>query len=240
MKDNISNKFSELDSESTQILSQVTISDLGTEYIDNSKFIQWKIKAENLLHNVFGSDSSIFKNFTEEKNKKSFGNQFKLESLNAVILAAKYQYENSTLNKANSGDRVFIGHGRSHMWRELKDYINDNLKLPWDEFNRTPVAGLPTIARLSEMLNNAGIAFLVMTAEDEQQNGSVNARMNVVHEIGLFQGKLGFEKAIVLLEEGCSEFSNINGLGQIRFPKDNISAVFHLIREVLERENMLR
>ena len=32
---------------------------------------------------------------------------------------------------------------------------------------------------------------------------AVKARMNVIHEVGLFQGRLGFERAIVLLEEGC-------------------------------------
>jgi predicted nucleotide-binding protein len=47
--------------------------------------------------------------------------------------------------------------------------------------------------------------------------------MNVIHEVGLFQGRLGFKRAIVLLEEGCKEFSNIQGLGQIRYPKGNIS-----------------
>jgi hypothetical protein len=35
------------------------------------------------------------------------------------------------------------------------------------------------------------------------------------HEVGLFQGRLGFEKAIVLLEDGCEEFSNIKGLVQM-------------------------
>ena len=63
--------------------------------------------------------------------------------------------------------------------------------------------------------------------------------MNVVHEAGLFQGRLGFEKAIILLEDGCEEFSNINGLGQIRFPKENITAAFEEIRRVLERENLI-
>ena len=63
--------------------------------------------------------------------------------------------------------------------------------------------------------------------------------MNVVHEAGLFQERLGFTKAIVLLEEGCEEFSNIQGLGQIRFPKGNIAAAFEEIRRVLEREDLL-
>ena len=58
--------------------------------------------------------------------------------------------------------------------------------------------------------------------------------MNVIHEAGLFQGRLGFLKAIILLEQGCEEFSNIHGLGQIRFPKGNLSAKFQEIRELLE------
>lgn len=137
------------------------------------------------------------------------------------------------------GTNVFIGHGRATPWRDLKDFIQDRLELPWDEFNRVPIAGVTNIARLSEMLNEAAIAFLVMTAEDEQQDGTKHARMNVIHEAGLFQGRLGFSKAIVVLEEGCEEFSNIQGLGQIRFPAGNIKACFEEIRQVLEREGVL-
>ena len=63
--------------------------------------------------------------------------------------------------------------------------------------------------------------------------------MNVVHEAGLFQGRLGFTKAIILLEDGCQGFSNIEGLGQIRFPKGNIQSAFEEIRRVLEREGLI-
>ncbi|KHT15061.1 TIR domain-containing protein [Pectobacterium brasiliense] len=138
------------------------------------------------------------------------------------------------------GVNVFIGHGRSSMWRELKDFVQDKLRLPYDEFNRVPVAGVTNITRLAQMLDQACIAFLIMTAEDELADGNKQARMNVIHEVGLFQGRLGFERAIVLLEDGCEEFTNINGLGQIRFPKGNISAVFQDIREVLEREKIIQ
>lgn len=137
------------------------------------------------------------------------------------------------------GTNVFIGHGRSFVWRGLKDFIQDRMHLPWDEFNRVPVAGVTNIARLSQMLDESAIAFLIMTAEDEQEDGKQHARQNVIHEAGLFQGRLGFERAIILLENGCEQFSNIQGLGQIRFPKGNISAVFEEIRRVLEREGLV-
>jgi hypothetical protein len=137
------------------------------------------------------------------------------------------------------GTNIFIGHGGAGAWRDLKDFVQDRLRLPWDEFNRVPVAGVTNIARLSEMLDAAAIAFLVMTAEDERKDGVMQARMNVIHEAGLFQGRLGFSRAIVMLEDGCEEFSNISGLGQIRFVAGNISSAFEEVRRVLEREGLL-
>lgn len=140
---------------------------------------------------------------------------------------------------AKTDGKVFIGHGRSTVWRDLKDFLQDRLSLQWDEFNRETPAGHATKEHLEAMLDNAVFAFLVMTAEDEHADGTMQARANVIHEAGLFQGRLGFERAIILLEEGCSEFSNIIGLGQIRFPKNNIMAKSEEIRRVLEREKIL-
>jgi hypothetical protein len=122
-------------------------------------------------------------------------------------------------SKTQLGNNVFIGHGASSLWRELKDFLRDRLLLTVDEFTNVPIAGIATHDRLTELLDSAAFAFLVMTAEDDQPDGKKRARENVVHEAGLFQGRLGFKRAIVLLEEGCEEFSNIHGLGQIRFPK---------------------
>jgi predicted nucleotide-binding protein len=63
--------------------------------------------------------------------------------------------------------------------------------------------------------------------------------MDVIHEVGLFQGKLGFRKAIILLQDECEEFSNITGLGQIRFSAGNLKAKSEEIRQVLEREGIV-
>jgi predicted nucleotide-binding protein len=137
------------------------------------------------------------------------------------------------------GKRVFIGHGHSPVWRELKEFLSDRLGLQPDEFNRVSTAGTPTVTRLSEMLDQAAMGFLVLTADDEAADGTLQARMNVVHEAGLFQGRLGFKRAIILLEEGCTDFSNVHGLGHIPFPRANIRAAFEEIRRVLEREGLL-
>jgi predicted nucleotide-binding protein len=137
------------------------------------------------------------------------------------------------------GKKVFIGHGRSAVWRDLRDFVRDKLRLETDEYNAGPAAGYFTPERVKEMLDNAAFAFLVLTAEDEQGDGTMRARENVVHEAGLFQGRLGFRKAIVVLEEGCNPFSNIEGLTRMQFPKGNIRSIFQEAREILEREKLL-
>jgi predicted nucleotide-binding protein len=69
------------------------------------------------------------------------------------------------------------------------------------------------------MLDSVCFASLIMTGEDER-NGELHARENVIHEIGLFQGKLGLRREVILLEEGCKNFSNIYGLSYILFPRN--------------------
>lgn len=141
--------------------------------------------------------------------------------------------------RTDSASKIFIGHGRSQLWRALKDFIADRLGLEWEEFNREPAAGISTKERLQSMLESSCFAFLIMTAEEERPGGTAHARDNVVHEAGLFHGRLGFERAIILLEDGCSEFSNIHGLTHIPFPKDHIEASFEAVRRVLEREGIV-
>jgi len=144
-------------------------------------------------------------------------------------------------NVPKEGEQVvFIGHGRAREWLALQSFLESRLHLRCVEFNTESAAGVGTQERLSELLGQASFAFLVMTAEDEQADGSKRARENVVHEAGLFQGRLGFQKAIVVLEESCIEFSNIHGLGQIRFPNGKIELCFEEARKVLEREKIIK
>lgn len=160
----------------------------------------------------------------------------KIAERSATYLRQKYR--KVVPNKVSEG-KIFIGHGRSLLWRDLSQFLSDRLKLDWDEFNRESTAGISIKERLEAMLDQASFAFLLMTAEDEHVDNTLHARENVIHEVGLFQGRLTFKRAIVLLEEGCQEFSNIHGVGQIRFPKGNIRAAFEDIRLVLEREGFI-
>jgi len=170
----------------------------------------------------------------------------RLSSVAAQLLEGEdqgSQVSNKTLNSAQSNGIsppvVFFGHGRSEDWRVLKDHVVDRLGCKHEEYNREPTAGLSRKERLLVMLDRAKFAVLVMTAEDQMESGEWRARENVVHEVGLFQGKLTFERAIVVLQDGCNEFSNIAGLDQLRY-KHNILEVAHEIRDILVREQLIR
>jgi predicted nucleotide-binding protein len=63
------------------------------------------------------------------------------------------------------------------------------------------VCSVPNTERLEQMLDEAGFALLVLTAESERTDGVVLARQNVVHEAGLFQASV--PAARQLSEGGC-------------------------------------
>ncbi len=204
----------------------------------------WSGGFRSQLEKLYGSDHDITKSMAPALILDQVDARGELARRLRLLESFIAQIESSGIShfikSTVAGSRVFIGHGQSPVWRELKDFINDRLNLPWDEFNREAVAGFTTFERISAMLDSACFAFLIMTAEDQHADSTTHARQNVVHEVGLFQGRLGPKKAIILLEDGCKEFSNIVGMSQIRFPKGRISATFEEIRRVLEREGIVR
>jgi predicted nucleotide-binding protein len=131
---------------------------------------------------------------------------------------------------------VFIGHGRSAAWRDLKDHLHDKHGIPIEAYESGARAGHSIRDILEEMASKSAFAVLVLTAEDEQSDGSLRARQNVIHEAGLFQGRLGFARAILLLEDGVEEFSNVQGVQYINFSSSNIKETFGEVLATLRRE----
>lgn len=131
---------------------------------------------------------------------------------------------------------IFLGHGQSPLWRDLKDHLHEKHGYLVEAYEIGARAGHAIRDALQDMLAKSAFAFLVMTGEDEMAGGGTRARQNVVHEAGLFQGRLGFRRAIVLLEEGTEEFSNIHGIEQIRFSKGNIKETFGEVLATIRRE----
>ncbi len=131
---------------------------------------------------------------------------------------------------------VFIGHGRDALWRELKDHLQDKHGLKVEAYEIGARAGHAVRDVLERMLERSSFAVLVMTGEDETADGSRRARQNVIHETGLFQGRLGFTRAVVLVEAGTEMFSNMEGIEQIRFSQGNIKETFGEVLATIRRE----
>lgn len=159
-----------------------------------------------------------------------------VESVFAVFEAARENCKLPTPKRVISPPVVFIGHGRSGQWRDLKDHLQEKHEYKIEAYESGARAGHTIRDILEEMVTKSSFAVLVLTAEDEQPDGGYRARQNVIHEAGLFQGRLGFHRAIMLLEEGVEEFSNVHGVQYIRFSKGNIKETYGEVLATLRRE----
>jgi predicted nucleotide-binding protein len=131
---------------------------------------------------------------------------------------------------------VFVGHGNSLLWRDLKDHLQDKHGIKVVAYESGARAGHTVRDILEQLVDESSFAVLVMTADDAQADGSMHARQNVVHEVGLFQGRLGFARAVVLVETGTTVFSNMHGVQRIDFARGNIRETFGEVVATVRRE----
>lgn len=158
------------------------------------------------------------------------------EVIESIFLIFEKNIERSKISVESQPIKIFIGHGHDKQWRDLKDHLQDQHRFIVTAYEIGPRAGLSVIKVLESMLDESSMAFLILTGEDIDTDGEKHARENVVHEVGLFQGRLGFERAIVVLENEVLEFSNILGVNQIRFSKGNIRETFGDVVATIRRE----
>lgn len=139
---------------------------------------------------------------------------------------------------------IFIGHGgTSDDWKGIRDFLRDQLGYEVEYFESQSNAGYTVTERVLEMLDKADMAFLVMSAEDEQAptgaddlTPQLRARQNVIHEAGLFQGRLGWKRALLVVEHGVERFSNADGVTEIRYEPGRITQTFGDIAAAIKRE----
>jgi len=205
-------------------------------YDSREEFLVEYPKAERYTfsHIVQGNDFHIWGNGYVTVGVE-FPNRADIESIFQVF---EKNLDRSTIRVDSQPIKIFIGHGHNNQWRDLKDHLHEKHGFGVTAYEVGPRAGLSVKEVLESMLNESSFAFLVLTGEDIGTYGETHARENVVHEVGLFQGRLGFRRAIVLLEEGVHEFSNILGLNQIRFSKGNIRETFGDVLATIKRELM--
>lgn len=136
-------------------------------------------------------------------------------------------------------NNIFISHGHNELLKlKLKDFIVTRLKRTPVILSEQPSKGLTIVEKLENVSEQCSFAIVLMTKDDEQKDGGVRARQNVIHEIGFFQGKYGRRNVVLLAERGVEFFSNISGIVRIEFDAANFETVFEPLRIEIEESRI--
>ncbi|WP_051315003.1 TIR domain-containing protein [Algoriphagus terrigena] len=145
-----------------------------------------------------------------------------------------------TKKPSKGGGDIFIGHGRSRLWARVQLFLQDDFKLETLTFESESHTSESIVNILEGFLEKSSFAILMMTAEDETAEGKSRARQNVIHEACLFQGRLGFDKVVILKQSETEDFSNIAGLQYIPFTGDNVEQCFYELQRKLKKSGMIK
>jgi predicted nucleotide-binding protein len=129
---------------------------------------------------------------------------------------------------------IFLSHGHNELKLKLKDFLLSRLKQTPIVLAEQPSRGLTIVEKLERVSQECWFAIILMTKDDDQKDGGVRARQNVVHEIGFFQGRYGRRNVVLLAERGVEVFSNISGIVRIEFEPDHFTEVFEPLRLEIE------
>ena len=141
-------------------------------------------------------------------------------------------------------ENVFIIHGRDEAkWRELKDIIEDEFGLNPIVLVEQPDVGCKTvIEKFEHYAPTCSYAIAVFTPDDEvtaECGTYLQARPNVIYELGWFCGNLGRSRAMLLLKRGTSVFSDFGGIIEKRFVQ-NVSEKTSDIRKELVAAGIIK
>ena len=142
-----------------------------------------------------------------------------------------------------AGNDVFIIHGQDEM-NTLRLQV-----LLQDHFGLKPVlmrnkAGMSRVLldKFESSASTCALAFAIITPDDEIINHGKSyyqARPNVIFEAGWFVGRLGIPRVCLLLKDGTTVQSDIDGISRIHFRENIEEKVLDLQRE-LEAIGLLR
>jgi len=139
-------------------------------------------------------------------------------------------------------EHVFIIHGRDEAkWRELKDIIANTFRLKPIILIEQPDNGKTVIEKFEHYAETCSYAIALFTPDDEihvNNETYLQARPNVIYELGWFCGRLSRSYTMLLLKEGTSMFSDFAGIIQKRF-RSHVSELEGEIRKDLTAAGVL-
>lgn len=145
-----------------------------------------------------------------------------------------------TTRRTTAPEGVFVAHGRNPDWLAVKAFVEQRYGIPVYTFESQSWGSRPITEALQDYLHRCTFAICVLTAEDTTTDGTALARQNVIHEIGLFQGRHGFDRVLVLTEDGCDSLPDTADANTVAFPRHAIDKAFWHIDRALLRSGFTR
>ncbi len=128
---------------------------------------------------------------------------------------------------------VLVAHDGNPHWESLRRFIETDCDLP------VQIIGTDDDPLTHTRLDRCSFAICVLSASRPMSSGTQRPDQNIVHKIGIFQGRYGFGRVAILAEEGCESFSNIAGLVRLDFQPGRIESAFLELERMLMREGLL-
>jgi len=221
----------------------------------DSRFRQWRLEVTDLLGRIKQAGYSVqcdihnrsFGTHRMNATEEYLNNEYRIElqdTLNELsLLIKRYETYGEPSDRTLSGGKtqglgkIFLGHGRNPIWNRVLRFLKDELSMEVIAFETESRASSHIVDVLTDFLDECNFAVIVMTADDETTEGKTRSRQNVIHEIGLFQGRHGFDRVLIFQQEGVEEFSNIAGLQTIRF-KEKPEDGFYELQRALKRHTV--
>jgi sugar/nucleoside kinase (ribokinase family) len=132
---------------------------------------------------------------------------------------------------------IFISHGKNPEWFAVQRFVEERFAAPVYAFESAPWGGHELSEALSKNLERCSLAVCVLTTEDCTGDGRRVARQNVIHEVGLFQGQHGFDRVVLLVEEGCGFIPEAATPFTLYFPHNQIYQAFYQLAEIIRSHN---
>jgi len=207
-----------------------------------------------LLFSLFGKDAAIVKNldlFLKEANAKGVSiDQFAqilsdVESLSDFLGKAgtsSLSCQVSQTSRVPLTKNVFVIHGHDELnTRRLTQLLQSHFNLNPIAMLSKPGMSRPLIEKFEEEAQNCSFAFGLFTPDDEIVNAPnryMQARPNVIYEVGWFIGRLGKHRITLLLKHGTNIHSDLDGVSRIPF-SDNVEDKFLDIQKELKAAKII-
>ncbi len=138
------------------------------------------------------------------------------------------------------GKKIFIIHGSDEAkWRELMQLLEKKFKVEVIELSEKVNECRTIITKFEAFANECCYAFALLTPDDfvktgdsEQEPGYLQARPNVLFELGWFYGRFGPKRISIIKKAGTQIPSDLTGMVYIEF-NNQISEAFMKIQEEL-------